>query len=178
MNFYWIFLAFALLFTPVTTIIDSSVDDCLERREKDVIANKYFLSLKDELEEKFNLQIESSGWPSGNAGIHRIVFTTYYFKGVNSLDDIRELMVDIVVFIQSYLDVHPELISYIDDNAMILSKMAFYITFTNNPLYDGWVAANFVNGKIHYVYANHKLKMQVETFEEAKAKVEASRRGR
>ena len=172
-----IFLSWALLFTPVTTYIQwpREEDKSPEQIVKEKAKKKHFEILSHALKNKFGVEVAPSGWPVDQPEIIFVEFDLLYHPYVPSVDKAREIIVDIVSFISSYLNDNPEVRPYLFKHPFPLEKILIHVDINPN-LYDGELVVVSMNkGNVGYYYCYQNPKVPSETFEEAKAKVEASR---
>jgi len=177
-QFIWhIFLSGIFLFTPVTTYIKwpREEDKSPEQIVKEKAKERHFELLSKALKNKFGVEVDPFGWAVGQPEIYFIEFDLLYHPYVPSVDKARELIVDIVSFVSSYLNNNPEILPYLARHPFPLEKMIIHVDVNPN-LYDGELVVVSMNkGEVDYYYCYQKIKVPSETFEEAKAKVEASR---
>jgi|GEM_PF-1653306 len=172
-----IFLSWALLFTPVTTYIQwpREEDKSPEQIVKEKAKEKHFELLSKALQNKFGVEVDPFGWAVGQPEIYFIEFNLLYHPYVPSIDTARELIVDIVSFILSYLNDNPEIRPYLAKYPFSVKDMVIHVDI-NPKLYTGnLVVVSLFRGEVNYHYCYQNPKVPSETFEEAKAKVEASR---
>ena len=166
------------MFTPIR--IPINVDKGLVKNEdyikKECAKKKYFALLSKELENRFQLTIDPFGWPTMEPEIYFVYFLSEYPRRVNSVDEARELMVDVTSYVLSYLNDNPEITPYLSEHPFSTKNMFIHIIFVkNHEIDDAWGAVNLNRGRISYSYIYGKVKVPPETFEEAKAIVDSTR---
>jgi len=124
----------AILFTPIRTpiLLPKDVDKTNETLAKECAKKRYFLQLSDELHKRFGFEVEPYEWPSRQPEIYYVSFGTTYSKEVLSLDQSRELIVEAVSFVLSYLNDNPEIIPFLAEYPMTPENMSFSIVFLKN----------------------------------------------
>ena len=166
------------MFTPIRTPVDSEkglvkTEDYIK---KECAKKKYFALLSKELETRFHLTIDPFGWPTSEPEIYFVYFLSEYPKWVDSVDEARELIVDVVSFVLSYLNENPEITPFLSEHPFSTKNMFIHIIFVkNHEIDDAWGAVNLNRGRISYSYIYGKVQVPPESFEEAKAIVDAKR---
>jgi len=178
-NFYFALISL-FLFTPIITpiVLPKDEDKSPEILAKEKVKSQHFKILAKNLHDKFGLEIEPYEWSKQKPEICKISFQTRLYDEISSLEDVRELIVAVVSYVLEYVNENPETVPILIEHPMSAKRVVFLINLVGNLHQDNWASVNLVDGVIYYTYAYHKIKVPSETFEEAKAKVEAIRRGR
>jgi len=170
-----------LLFTPTRIPIVSPKDEdkSSETLAKESEKRKCFELLSKELHDKFGFYIEKeSEWPNRQPEIYYITYYVHYFDKIDSQEDARELAVKSVSHILDFLNNNSDAAQLLVECPFTSERILFFnIKFIPNLLSEqGWCSVTVRKGVVHYTYIYDQVKVPSETFEEAKAKVEASSR--